>query len=92
MTDDGDGRTEDSVEASATEKEWTDAEVAQAKKDYYLGIFLELMKSKRFADFVDSNFTIQNRVNEENKTHETLVIENPESVGPALSPNTPPGN
>lgn len=70
--------------------ELSSEEVAKAQqeiaRDRYLGIFVKLMQSLRFKNFVESNFDITDRIDHDEKTIETLVIEKPVAVGPKLEP------
>ncbi len=73
---DGDERIPEEVLAAASD----------AAKDRWIGIFVQLTNSHRFNTFLEDNFIIQDRIDEEKKTIETLVVEKPLAVGPPLSP------
>jgi hypothetical protein len=60
-----------------------DAPPAQITR--WLEIFFQLNNSKRFRAFVNSNYTIQDEINERDRTITTMVIEKPDAVGPPLA-------
>ncbi len=60
-------------------------EANEVMKERWLSIFIQLTNSRRFNQFLDANFTIGDRIDEENRTIETLVVENPQAVGPKLT-------
>ena len=59
-------------------------EALAAQKELYLGIFYELNQSKRFVEFLNNNYDIQQIVDEETKTIDVRVIEMPTARGPKL--------
>lgn len=61
------------------------AQATTAAKDRWIGIFVQLANSHRFNKFLEDNYIIQDRIDAEKQTIETLVIERPIAVGPALS-------
>jgi len=61
------------------------AEVNATKRDRWLGIFIQLAKSERYLQFVERNYVIQDRIDEEKKQISTVVYENPRAVGPNLT-------
>lgn len=61
------------------------AEVGAAKKNRWLGIFIQLARSDRFLQFVERNYVIQDRIDEDKKQITTVVYENPRAMGPSLS-------
>lgn len=56
-----------------------------ALKDRWLAIFIQLARSHRFLTFIEKNYAIQDIVNEEERTIETLVVESPLAIGPPLN-------
>ena len=58
---------------------------SDAAKDRWIGIFVQLTNSHRFNKFLEDNYVIQDKIDEEKKTIETLVIEKPIAIGPQLS-------
>jgi len=56
-----------------------------AKKNRWLAIFIQLSRCERFLKFVEANYVIQDKIDEETKSIETAVYENPRAVGPPLS-------
>lgn len=56
----------------------------EVNKNRWLAIFIQLSRSKRFVKFIEANYKILDRVDEEKKTIDTLVYENPKAVGPPL--------
>jgi hypothetical protein len=68
-------------------EEVTTDTLSQAQRERLLHIFLGLGKSRRFMDFIENNFHIQEGVDHEQKTIEIQVIEKPIAVGPKMSPS-----
>lgn len=60
------------------------ARTNEAKKDRWLAIFIQLNNSRRFRTFLENNFVIADKIDDEQQV-ETVVIENPIAVGPALT-------
>jgi hypothetical protein len=56
----------------------------EVNKNRWLAIFIQLTRSQRFVKFIESNYKILDRVDEEKKTIDTMVYENPKAVGPPL--------
>jgi hypothetical protein len=71
--------------AKAASPEELMSSVNVAKKNRWLGIFIQLSRSERFLKFVERNFVIQDRIDEEKKQISTVVFENPRAVGPDLT-------
>lgn len=61
--------------------------LSQARKDRIIAIFYALAQSDRFNKFVDDNFDISDRIDDEAKTIETIVVEKPVSTAFKLTPN-----
>lgn len=61
------------------------AAASDLSKDRWLSILLQLVNSHRFTKFIEDNYVIQDRIDEEEKTIETVVIENPVATGPQLT-------
>lgn len=72
---------DEDVEPEEILKNAPEAQIAR-----WLEIFFQMNKSRRFRDFVNKNFVIQDEVDPDARTIMTLVIENPISVGPLLAP------
>jgi hypothetical protein len=53
--------------------------------DRWLEIFIQLCRSERFLKFVERNFVIQDRIDDEKKQVLTVIYENPKAVGPGLT-------
>ena len=60
------------------------AQANEVMKARWLSILIQLTNSARFNKFLEDNYTIGDRIDHENKTIETLVVEKPISVGPPL--------
>lgn len=56
-------------------------------KDRWLSIFIQLSNSHRFTKFLEDNFVIGDNIDHEHNVIETLVLEKPTAVGPALALN-----
>lgn len=56
-----------------------------AKQLFWSNALMKLTESARFIEFVDANYTIGLHKDEETKTVDVLVIENPTIVGPKLA-------
>lgn len=82
--------TKKGTNGTPLEPELSPEEVEQARqqvmKDRYLSIFIKLMQSERFKEFLEKNFDITDRIDHDSRTIETLVIEKPVVTGPKLSP------
>jgi hypothetical protein len=61
------------------------AQANAAKKNRWLAIFIQLSRCERFLKFVEANYVIQDKIDEETKAIETSVYESPRAVGPPLS-------
>jgi hypothetical protein len=57
------------------------------KRDRWLSIFIQLSNSDRYTKFVEDNFVIGDKIDHEKQTIETMVLEKPIAVGPALALN-----
>lgn len=68
------GNTPESAEDNLTE----------AQKNRWLNIFIQLSQSPRFSSFINNNYAIVDKVNHEDKSIETMVIESPVACGPEL--------
>ncbi len=53
------------------------AAMTAQEKDYHLSMFMLLRQSQKFCEWVATNFTIQNAVDDETKTIELQVVEKP---------------
>lgn len=54
-------------------------------KERWWSVQKQFLQSHRFLEFLKNNYVIVDEINVEAKTIETLVVENPTSVGPPMS-------
>jgi len=60
-------------------------QIPQTVKDRLFAIVWQLFQSHRVCELLKNNITIVDRIDPDSKTIETLVVENPVSVGPPLT-------
>lgn len=53
-------------------------------KNRWLAVFIQLARCERFLKFVEANYQIVDRIDDENKTITTIVLQNNKAVGPPL--------
>jgi len=58
----------------------------EAKKQFWTQVLYKLPESKRFLDFLKANYVIGVIQNDDDKTVDVLVTENPVVAGPPLAP------
>lgn len=59
----------------------------EVMKERWLSIFIQLSNSPRFLQFLEDNYVIGDKLDHEANTIETMVVEKPTAVGPALTLN-----
>jgi hypothetical protein len=62
------------------------AAASEYKKARWLSIFIQLSRCERFLKFTEMNYQIVDKIDEEKKTIDTTVYENPRAVGPPMEP------